>query len=73
MNLQTFTYCICTATPAFLCSTDRKWIYAKYTMQTQKKDKREPRAATLEQYLSMDAIFDPCQFSLDTTFNIMEP
>jgi hypothetical protein len=26
---------ICTATPAFLCSTDRKWIYAKYTMTTQ--------------------------------------
>jgi hypothetical protein len=27
---------ICTATPAFLYSTDRKWIYAKYTMTTQK-------------------------------------
>jgi hypothetical protein len=50
---------MCTATPAFLCSTDRKWIYAKCTMKTQKKDEREPRAATLDQYLSMDVIFDP--------------
>jgi ribonuclease PH len=50
---------ICTATPAFLYSTDRKWIIAKYKMKTQKKEKREPRAATLDQYLSIDAILDP--------------
>jgi hypothetical protein len=31
-------------------------------MKTQKKDKREPRAATLDQYLSMDAIFTPVSF-----------
>jgi hypothetical protein len=37
-------------------------------MKTQKKDKREPRAATLDQYLPMHAIFDPCYFTLDTTF-----
>jgi hypothetical protein len=50
---------ICTATPAFLESTDRKWLYAKYKMTTQKKYKRKPRAATLDQYLSSDATFDP--------------
>jgi hypothetical protein len=49
----------CTATPTFLASTDRKWIYAKYKMKTQKKYKRELRAATLDQYLSIDATFDP--------------
>jgi hypothetical protein len=49
----------CTGTPAFLDSTDWKWIYAKYKMMTHKKYKREPRAATLDQYLSIDASFDP--------------
>ncbi len=50
---------ICTATPAFLDGTDRKWIYARYKMMTQKKYKREPRAAALDQYLSIVATFDP--------------
>jgi hypothetical protein len=50
---------ICTATPDFLDITYRKWIYAKYKMTTQKKYKREPKAATLDLYLSIDATFDP--------------
>jgi hypothetical protein len=50
---------ICTATPAFLDSNDLKWTYAKYKMKTKKKYKREPRAATLDEYLPIDAIFDP--------------
>ncbi len=33
---------ICTATPAFLDSTDRKLIYAKYKMTTQKNTKKSP-------------------------------
>jgi hypothetical protein len=50
---------ICTATPAFIDSTDWKRINAKFIMTTQKKHKKEPRAAILDQYLLIDATCDP--------------
>ncbi len=33
---------ICTATPAFLDSTDQKWINAKYKITTKKSTKESP-------------------------------
>jgi hypothetical protein len=47
---------------AFFDSSDRKWIFAENKMRVQKDNKRQPSAATLEQYQLTHTTFTHLSF-----------